>query len=387
MSSAAHIMTTIPTYIESNSWVDREFRANHQLPEAEDFSELVAKPTPPKRGRKPTTTSLTASATRPRPPANAKETKDSSRADRSLGLLTKQFIRLLKTENGSLDLNNTARELGVQKRRIYDITNVLEGIELIEKSKNNVRWKGVPLSESKPASASTNKFADSFTHEKSQDTLTNKQRMDKARQDYQRALQENAELLRLKALADQNIKETLTKPETRRYAYVTPNDLKSIQSLQGSMILAVSTPYETYMQMDESPDPSQPFVVNLEHQTKAGDVSFTHFAVPPPCPGSPFHSSSESSSSENDYSSLDEESDFTSDSDYSGDSSQDDSDYSSSSASSSEDESEDYARPSRLTKYVVGTNEFVSDLSRREISEIAQTALSEVESDVEYMSE
>jgi transcription factor E2F3 len=32
--------------------------------------------------------------------------------------------------------------LQVQKRRIYDITNVLEGVGLIEKkSKNNIRWK------------------------------------------------------------------------------------------------------------------------------------------------------------------------------------------------------------------------------------------------------
>lgn len=31
----------------------------------------------------------------------------------------------------------------MQKRRIYDITNVLEGIGLIEKkSKNNIQWKG-----------------------------------------------------------------------------------------------------------------------------------------------------------------------------------------------------------------------------------------------------
>ncbi|KAF8925498.1 E2F transcription factor 3, partial [Haplosporangium bisporale] len=67
--------------------------------------------------------------------------KDSSRAERSLGTLTKLFIRLLKEENGSLDLNNTAIKLNVQKRRIYDITCVLEGIDLIEKSKNNVRWK------------------------------------------------------------------------------------------------------------------------------------------------------------------------------------------------------------------------------------------------------
>lgn len=33
--------------------------------------------------------------------------------------------------------------LGVQKRRIYDITNVLEGIGYIEKmQKNMIRWVG-----------------------------------------------------------------------------------------------------------------------------------------------------------------------------------------------------------------------------------------------------
>jgi hypothetical protein len=40
-------------------------------------------------------------------------------------------------------LNEASRTLEVQKRRIYDITNVLEGIGLIEKTiKNKIRWKG-----------------------------------------------------------------------------------------------------------------------------------------------------------------------------------------------------------------------------------------------------
>jgi len=39
-------------------------------------------------------------------------------------------------------LNKASLSLKVQKRRIYDITNVLEGIGLIEKiEKNKIRWK------------------------------------------------------------------------------------------------------------------------------------------------------------------------------------------------------------------------------------------------------
>lgn len=67
-----------------------------------------------------------------------------SRYDSSLGLLTKKFVHLLQeaSSNGVLDLNQAALKLGVQKRRIYDITNVLEGIGLIsKKSKNNIQWR------------------------------------------------------------------------------------------------------------------------------------------------------------------------------------------------------------------------------------------------------
>jgi len=86
-----------------------------------------------------------------------------SRYDSSLGLLTKKFVYLLKRaathgiledgtyiglkaesgKEGTLDLNAAAKELQVQKRRIYDITNVLEGIGLIEKrTKNHIAWIG-----------------------------------------------------------------------------------------------------------------------------------------------------------------------------------------------------------------------------------------------------
>lgn len=58
----------------------------------------------------------------------------------SLAFLTKKFMKLLLDSSGGLlDLNDAASALGVQKRRIYDITNVLEGIGVITKvSKNKI---------------------------------------------------------------------------------------------------------------------------------------------------------------------------------------------------------------------------------------------------------
>ncbi|KAF4801080.1 E2F transcription factor 6 [Turdus rufiventris] len=66
------------------------------------------------------------------------------RFDASLVLLTRKFMALLKkAPNGVLDLNEVATTLGVRKRRVYDITNVLDGIDLIQKrSKNLIQWIG-----------------------------------------------------------------------------------------------------------------------------------------------------------------------------------------------------------------------------------------------------
>ncbi|XP_017119697.1 transcription factor E2f1 [Drosophila elegans] len=68
---------------------------------------------------------------------------DRNRADTSLGILTKKFVDLLQeSPDGVVDLNEASNKLHVQKRRIYDITNVLEGINILEKkSKNNIQWR------------------------------------------------------------------------------------------------------------------------------------------------------------------------------------------------------------------------------------------------------
>ncbi|KAJ4931119.1 hypothetical protein JOQ06_025418 [Pogonophryne albipinna] len=82
-------------------------------------------------------------------PRTPKSPPEKTRYDTSLGLLTKKFVDLLaQSSDGVLDLNLAAETLQVQKRRLYDITNVLEGIHLIKKkSKNNIQWMGCSLLE------------------------------------------------------------------------------------------------------------------------------------------------------------------------------------------------------------------------------------------------
>ncbi|KAI7830531.1 E2F/DP family winged-helix DNA-binding domain-containing protein [Gamsiella multidivaricata] len=291
-------------------------------------------------------------------------------------MLTKLFIQLLKDESGTLDLNKTADKLHVQKRRIYDITNVLEGIDLIEKfKKNNVRWKGVS--------------ATSSHINKSAAPSLNRQRKEELLQERARLEQEHARLLQMRAQVDGAIKDTLTNENTARFAYVTMDDIKKVDSLQDSLVLAVNTPYETYMQVDDgSSDLSKPFVMNLEHKTQAGDVKLSSFVVPPRCPGSPFLSSDSSTEGSTDYSSLD---DYSSQDD---DSCTDDSDYSSSSDDYSE-ESSDYSssddeeEPSRpLHKTVIGKHSIISSLPHQDIVSIYSAAMeAEEESENEYMSE
>ncbi|XP_027194447.2 uncharacterized protein LOC113789148 [Dermatophagoides pteronyssinus] len=67
-----------------------------------------------------------------------------TRYETSLGQLTRKFISLLQeSADGSINLNDASDVLQVQKRRIYDITNVLEGVGLLHKtSKNNIQWRG-----------------------------------------------------------------------------------------------------------------------------------------------------------------------------------------------------------------------------------------------------
>ncbi|XP_058052234.1 transcription factor E2F2 [Ahaetulla prasina] len=164
-------------------------------------------------------------------PKTPKSPGEKTRYDTSLGLLTKKFIHLLsESEDGVLDLNRAAEVLEVQKRRIYDITNVLEGIQLIrKKSKNNIQWMGTGL------------FEDS--------SVATKQHV---------LRQELAELSKNEKVLDKLIQESslqlkhLTEDETnQRLAYVTYQDIRAISNFNEQTVIVVRAPPETRLEVPE----------------------------------------------------------------------------------------------------------------------------------------
>ncbi|KAL0450618.1 UNVERIFIED_CONTAM: E2F transcription factor-like E2FE [Sesamum latifolium] len=67
-----------------------------------------------------------------------------SRKEKSLSVLCTNFLRLYNSDGvESIGLDAAALQLGVERRRIYDIVNILESIGVLRrKAKNQYTWKG-----------------------------------------------------------------------------------------------------------------------------------------------------------------------------------------------------------------------------------------------------
>ncbi|KAM1021353.1 hypothetical protein ACFX2B_041889 [Malus domestica] len=151
------------------------------------------------------------------------------RFDNSLGLLTKKFIKLIyEAKDRTLDLNRTAEVLEVQKRRIYDITNVLEGINLVEKtSKNHIRWKGydgpTPCELDDHVSRLKDEVESLYEEEcRLDDAITEKQEL-------LRALEQDEKY--------------------KKYLFLTEEDISSLHCFQNQTLIAIKAPQASYIEV------------------------------------------------------------------------------------------------------------------------------------------
>lgn len=67
---------------------------------------------------------------------------DKGEHKQKLASLTREFISFLKEpENYETDISTASSKLKASKRRLYDVTNVLEGVGLIERcGKSKIKW-------------------------------------------------------------------------------------------------------------------------------------------------------------------------------------------------------------------------------------------------------
>ncbi|XP_075194888.1 transcription factor E2F6 isoform X2 [Anomaloglossus baeobatrachus] len=148
-----------------------------------------------------------------------------TRFDVSLFYLTQKFMDIIKSApEGVVELSHVARQLGVKKRRVYDITNVLSGIQVIrKKSRNLVQWVGTDLNRSNTDLSPTQQIRSDISELSAMEDALDKLILDCAHQ--------------LFGLAEDGA--------NKKFAYVTYQDLYSIDDYHEQVIIAVKAPEET----------------------------------------------------------------------------------------------------------------------------------------------
>lgn len=156
------------------------------------------------------------------------QTKRVSRQDVSLGTLTQHFLELLQNSpDGSVDLRHVTTSLNTRRRRVYDITNVLEGISLIEKqSINRFKWIG--------------------TCQISSFLWKNQQKLHRELENM-KVVEDSLDTL-IKSCAQQLFDMT-DDTESAALAYVTHEDISRLRTLQEQTVIVVKAPEETKLEV------------------------------------------------------------------------------------------------------------------------------------------
>ncbi|XP_077447440.1 transcription factor E2F6-like [Stigmatopora argus] len=174
------------------------------------------------------------------PDINSPPSRRKQRIDTSLVFLTREFLKLLQqSKDGILDLNIVSHQLKTPKRRIYDITNVLEGIRLIKKKyKSHVQWLGQCLNEDM-----NQMMLDLTEEEKKLDMLIES--------------------------CTEELFHVCAEVLGSRFAYVTYEDIQSIPALREQTLLAIKAPENTTMNI---PHPKDSLQIHLKSTKGPIDV-------------------------------------------------------------------------------------------------------------------
>ncbi len=167
------------------------------------------------------------------------------RADSSLGVLAKRFIqRIMMEEDGKVELTNLSDELGVPRRRIYDIVNILEGVDVARKEamSNTITWTGPRVRCIRTEVEAPNP----------RDEMTEIERVWALRMELFDNEREIAKLRTASKELDQCINQAQLGvrnllSETKGYAYVTKEDIIKLPLFKEQTVMAIKVCYLVYL--------------------------------------------------------------------------------------------------------------------------------------------
>lgn len=156
--------------------------------------------------------------------------QSSKRDENSLFVLTKKFIRLVnQSPEQYISMSHAAQVLNVCKRRVYDITNVLEGLGLVSKwSVNSVKWIGGNVDEILSSEGESNEA--------------------KQLNEIREFNNEEAELDEEIEKLNREITEMSQNERNLDNAYVTYEDLQNLKIFQNQLVFALKAPSDTTME-------------------------------------------------------------------------------------------------------------------------------------------
>lgn len=159
--------------------------------------------------------------------------KKRQRQENSLGELTKSFISYVSNcKKDKININDVVRELHVKKRRIYDITNVLEGIGYIKKlAKNEISW--------------IKKEAIVQFDQK------NKELKDDKAQELNNLIRENEKLDSYLQVVQKEIQTLSEQPDWKTYGYITFEDLSCLSKEENLKLIAIKAPPDTIIDIPD----------------------------------------------------------------------------------------------------------------------------------------
>jgi transcription factor E2F3 len=191
----------------------------------------------------------------------ANENITKPRVENSLGELTKNFVNYIKTSGQkTININELVRELKVKKRRIYDITNVLEGIGYIQKhAKNEISW--IKNDVFLPQKNSSNRLSTISSE------IKLKQEQLKNLQNEELEIDQNIEIIKNK------FNYISQQEDFNKFGYVTFNDLNDLSTNEKFDLLVIKAPKGTLVDIID-PNEAKNSYNKLKNDMENGRIKY-----------------------------------------------------------------------------------------------------------------